>query len=56
MENYSKYTVLSKLWPKWVQDKKVRVKEWPSQSPDNIFFKIVWAELKRKCEQGGLQT
>ena len=42
---------------KWLKDNKVKVLEWPSQSPDLNHIENVWAELKKNMyEQGGLQT
>ena len=45
----------SKVVAKWLKDNKVKVLEWPSQSPDFNPIEIVWAELK-KCVQARRPT
>jgi transposase len=54
MDNEPKHT--SKAVEKWLKENKVKVLEWPSQSPDLNPTEDLWAELKKCVRARILQT
>ena len=46
MDDDPKHT--SKDVAKWLKDNKVKVLEWPSQSPDHNLVEGLWAEMNKR--------